>query len=93
MFREALDVLITGLSSSELSYEGEYYSFKRVRLHIKPFQRPYPRTQHRLSGQWTLGDLLGTLAVVGVLAALVAFFLWLPRSLPLGRCLEGVCKL
>jgi hypothetical protein len=29
-------------------------------------------------GQWTLGDLLGTLAVVGVLAALVAFFFW-PR--------------
>jgi hypothetical protein len=50
MFREALDVLITGLSSGELSYEGEYYSFKRVRLHIEPFQRPYPRTQHRLSG-------------------------------------------
>jgi len=29
-------------------------------------------------GQWTLGDLLGTLAVVGVLAALAAFFFW-PR--------------
>jgi hypothetical protein len=29
-------------------------------------------------GQWTLADLLGTLAVVGVLAALVAFFFW-PR--------------
>jgi hypothetical protein len=29
-------------------------------------------------GQWTLGELIGTLAVVGVLAALVAFFFW-PR--------------
>ena len=29
-------------------------------------------------GQWTLGDLIGTLAVVGVLAALAAFFFW-PR--------------
>ena len=29
-------------------------------------------------GQWTLGDLIGTIAVVGVLAALVAFFFW-PR--------------
>ena len=29
-------------------------------------------------GQWTLGDLIGTMAVVGVLAALVAFFFW-PR--------------
>ena len=29
-------------------------------------------------GQWTLGDLIGTMAVVGVLAALLAFFFW-PR--------------
>jgi hypothetical protein len=29
-------------------------------------------------GQWTLADLIGTVAVVGVLAALVAFFFW-PR--------------
>jgi hypothetical protein len=29
-------------------------------------------------GQWTLGDLIGTIAVVGALAALVAFFFW-PR--------------
>jgi alkanesulfonate monooxygenase SsuD/methylene tetrahydromethanopterin reductase-like flavin-dependent oxidoreductase (luciferase family) len=42
MFREALDVIIAGLSSGELSYAGEYFSFKHVRLHIEPFQRPYP---------------------------------------------------
>ena len=29
-------------------------------------------------GQWTLGDLIGTMAVVGVLAAFLAFFSW-PR--------------
>jgi hypothetical protein len=29
-------------------------------------------------GQWTLGDLIGTIAVVGVLAAFLAFFFW-PR--------------
>jgi hypothetical protein len=29
-------------------------------------------------GQWTLADLIGAVAVVGVLAALVAFFFW-PR--------------
>jgi Tfp pilus assembly protein PilE len=29
-------------------------------------------------GQWTLGELIGAVAVVGVLAALVAFFFW-PR--------------
>jgi alkanesulfonate monooxygenase SsuD/methylene tetrahydromethanopterin reductase-like flavin-dependent oxidoreductase (luciferase family) len=42
MFREALDILITGLTSGELSYAGEYFSFDHVRLHIAPFQRPYP---------------------------------------------------
>jgi alkanesulfonate monooxygenase SsuD/methylene tetrahydromethanopterin reductase-like flavin-dependent oxidoreductase (luciferase family) len=42
MFREALDILTSGLSNGEVSYAGEYYSFKPVRLHIEPFQRPYP---------------------------------------------------
>jgi alkanesulfonate monooxygenase SsuD/methylene tetrahydromethanopterin reductase-like flavin-dependent oxidoreductase (luciferase family) len=42
MFREALDVLTSALASGEVSYEGQYFSFKPVRLHIEPFQRPYP---------------------------------------------------
>ncbi|HSF32259.1 MAG TPA: LLM class flavin-dependent oxidoreductase [Candidatus Tectomicrobia bacterium] len=42
MFREALDILTAGLTSGEVSYAGEYYSFQRVPLHIEPFQRPYP---------------------------------------------------
>jgi alkanesulfonate monooxygenase SsuD/methylene tetrahydromethanopterin reductase-like flavin-dependent oxidoreductase (luciferase family) len=42
MFREALDILTTGLASAEVSYEGQYFSFKHVRLHIEPYQRPYP---------------------------------------------------
>jgi alkanesulfonate monooxygenase SsuD/methylene tetrahydromethanopterin reductase-like flavin-dependent oxidoreductase (luciferase family) len=42
MFREALDILALGLSSGEVSYAGEYYSFKDVRLHLEPYQRPYP---------------------------------------------------
>jgi alkanesulfonate monooxygenase SsuD/methylene tetrahydromethanopterin reductase-like flavin-dependent oxidoreductase (luciferase family) len=42
MFREALDILISGLTSGELSYTGDHFSFKHVRLHIEPFQRPYP---------------------------------------------------
>ena len=25
-----------------MSYAGEYFSFKDVRLHIEPYQRPYP---------------------------------------------------
>jgi alkanesulfonate monooxygenase SsuD/methylene tetrahydromethanopterin reductase-like flavin-dependent oxidoreductase (luciferase family) len=42
MFQEALDILTTGLSRGEVSYEGQHFSFKRVRLHLEPFQRPYP---------------------------------------------------
>lgn len=42
MFREALDILIVGLTTGEVFYAGEYFSFKNVRLHIEPYQRPYP---------------------------------------------------
>jgi alkanesulfonate monooxygenase SsuD/methylene tetrahydromethanopterin reductase-like flavin-dependent oxidoreductase (luciferase family) len=42
MFREALDILTTGLASGEVSYEGKYFSFKNVRLHLEPYQHPYP---------------------------------------------------
>jgi alkanesulfonate monooxygenase SsuD/methylene tetrahydromethanopterin reductase-like flavin-dependent oxidoreductase (luciferase family) len=42
MFREALDILIAGLSTGAVSYAGEYFSFKNVCLHIAPYQRPYP---------------------------------------------------
>jgi alkanesulfonate monooxygenase SsuD/methylene tetrahydromethanopterin reductase-like flavin-dependent oxidoreductase (luciferase family) len=42
MFREALDILTASLASGEVAYDGEYYSFKDVRLHLEPYQRPYP---------------------------------------------------
>jgi alkanesulfonate monooxygenase SsuD/methylene tetrahydromethanopterin reductase-like flavin-dependent oxidoreductase (luciferase family) len=42
MFREALDILISGLTNGEVSYAGEHFSFKHVRLHLEPFQHPYP---------------------------------------------------
>jgi alkanesulfonate monooxygenase SsuD/methylene tetrahydromethanopterin reductase-like flavin-dependent oxidoreductase (luciferase family) len=42
MFREALDILIAALTTGEVSYAGTYFSFKNVRLHIEPYQRPYP---------------------------------------------------
>jgi len=42
MFREALDVMISGLASGKLSYEGRYFSFKDIELQMEPFQRPYP---------------------------------------------------
>ena len=42
MFREALDILLAGLTTGKVSYAGKYFSFKHVRLHIAPCQRPYP---------------------------------------------------
>jgi alkanesulfonate monooxygenase SsuD/methylene tetrahydromethanopterin reductase-like flavin-dependent oxidoreductase (luciferase family) len=42
MFREALEILTTGLAHGEIAYEGQYFSFKPVRLHLEPCQRPYP---------------------------------------------------
>lgn len=42
MFLEALDAVTSALSSGKLSYEGRYFSFKDVELHVEPFQRPYP---------------------------------------------------
>ena len=42
MFREALDIMLAGLTTGEVSYQGEHFSFANVRLHIAPWQRPYP---------------------------------------------------
>jgi alkanesulfonate monooxygenase SsuD/methylene tetrahydromethanopterin reductase-like flavin-dependent oxidoreductase (luciferase family) len=42
MFREALDAVTSALSSGKLSYEGRYFSFNNVELHVEPLQRPYP---------------------------------------------------
>ena len=65
MFREALDILTTGLTSGEVSYAGEYYAFKPVRLHIEPFQRPYPPlwypTDNPNSMRWLAEEGLNTI--------------------------------
>jgi alkanesulfonate monooxygenase SsuD/methylene tetrahydromethanopterin reductase-like flavin-dependent oxidoreductase (luciferase family) len=42
MFREALDLLIAAFTSDILNFEGKYYSYKDIRLWMRPLQRPYP---------------------------------------------------
>lgn len=42
MFREALSVVTSALSSGKLSCQGRYFSFNDVEVQIQPFQRPYP---------------------------------------------------
>jgi len=41
-FDETLEVLIRGLSSDVLDFNGEYYSYDRVPMALRPVQRPHP---------------------------------------------------
>lgn len=42
MFREALEIILSALSTGKLSHQGRFFSFKDVELQMEPFQRPYP---------------------------------------------------
>jgi alkanesulfonate monooxygenase SsuD/methylene tetrahydromethanopterin reductase-like flavin-dependent oxidoreductase (luciferase family) len=41
-FDETIEVLLRGLSSDVLDFEGEYYSYDRVPMALRPVQRPHP---------------------------------------------------
>jgi alkanesulfonate monooxygenase SsuD/methylene tetrahydromethanopterin reductase-like flavin-dependent oxidoreductase (luciferase family) len=41
-FREAFEVIRTGLIEDELTWHGKYYDFDRVPVVMKPVQKPYP---------------------------------------------------
>jgi alkanesulfonate monooxygenase SsuD/methylene tetrahydromethanopterin reductase-like flavin-dependent oxidoreductase (luciferase family) len=42
MYHEAYQVLLTGLASEELSFEGEFYRFDKLPMILKPVQKPHP---------------------------------------------------
>jgi alkanesulfonate monooxygenase SsuD/methylene tetrahydromethanopterin reductase-like flavin-dependent oxidoreductase (luciferase family) len=42
MYHEGFQVLMKGLSSSELNFDGDYYKFKDVVMMLKPVQKPHP---------------------------------------------------
>ena len=42
MFKEALDILLMGLSTGEVDYHGTYFTFDHVLSRLRPVQRPYP---------------------------------------------------
>ena len=42
MFEEALEVLVTGMTSPRLTYHGEHYRYDDVPMELAPQQRPYP---------------------------------------------------
>jgi alkanesulfonate monooxygenase SsuD/methylene tetrahydromethanopterin reductase-like flavin-dependent oxidoreductase (luciferase family) len=42
MYHEAFQVLLKGLASDELSFDGKFYHFDKVRMVLRPVQRPHP---------------------------------------------------
>jgi alkanesulfonate monooxygenase SsuD/methylene tetrahydromethanopterin reductase-like flavin-dependent oxidoreductase (luciferase family) len=42
MYQEALEVVLRGLATHELSFAGRFYHYERVPMELEPFQRPRP---------------------------------------------------
>ena len=42
MYHEAFQVLMMGLTSDELDFKGEFYSFDKLPMILKPAQKPHP---------------------------------------------------
>ena len=42
MYHEAFQVLMKGLASDELTFEGKFYRFDKVPMVLRPVQRPHP---------------------------------------------------
>jgi alkanesulfonate monooxygenase SsuD/methylene tetrahydromethanopterin reductase-like flavin-dependent oxidoreductase (luciferase family) len=41
-FNECLDVLVMGLATGRVNYEGKFYKYDDVKLPVRPVQQPYP---------------------------------------------------
>ena len=48
-YQEVLDIVLQGLSSELLTYDGKFYSFDRVPMVMKPAQRPHPPLWYGIS--------------------------------------------
>jgi len=42
MYAEALEVILRGMASSVLNFEGQHYQYRDVPMEMAPFQKPYP---------------------------------------------------
>lgn len=42
IFKEALDVIVMGLSNGELDYHGQHFDYDHVISRLRPVQQPYP---------------------------------------------------
>jgi alkanesulfonate monooxygenase SsuD/methylene tetrahydromethanopterin reductase-like flavin-dependent oxidoreductase (luciferase family) len=49
MYHEAFQVLLKGLASDELTFDGKFYRFDSVPMALRPVQRPHPPLWYGLS--------------------------------------------
>jgi alkanesulfonate monooxygenase SsuD/methylene tetrahydromethanopterin reductase-like flavin-dependent oxidoreductase (luciferase family) len=42
MYAEALEVILRGMTSTRLNFEGKYYTYRDVPMEMTPFQTPHP---------------------------------------------------
>jgi alkanesulfonate monooxygenase SsuD/methylene tetrahydromethanopterin reductase-like flavin-dependent oxidoreductase (luciferase family) len=42
MYAEALEVILRGMTSKELSFQGKFYQYDKVPIELEPLQKPYP---------------------------------------------------
>lgn len=42
IFNETLEILIAGLTSDRLTFDGQYHRYRDVPMELQPHQRPYP---------------------------------------------------
>jgi alkanesulfonate monooxygenase SsuD/methylene tetrahydromethanopterin reductase-like flavin-dependent oxidoreductase (luciferase family) len=42
MYREAVDIVLKGLTQETLSHDGKYWSYKDVPMVLRPYQAPHP---------------------------------------------------
>jgi len=64
MFNEALQVILQGMSTDEINFDGRFYSFKKVVSRLRPVQRPYPPLWYPTSNvesiAWAAGQGMNT---------------------------------
>jgi len=67
-FGEALEILLSGLTSDVLTYEGRFYAFHNVPMTLKPLQQPYPPLWVGISSvervAWTAAHDMNALALL-----------------------------
>lgn len=42
MYQEALEVILRGMTSKALTFEGKYYQYRDVPMELEPYQKPHP---------------------------------------------------